>query len=1003
MSHPLVIVGPVISCVYCGGAHARPADIKQCWLDQQSGAAPVTPAAPDAPVVARLRRGPAGLGRHVVVTPGQPTPAEWEGCERLEVGTPELAAPQAITERLAEAAHARRSSVIELGVDLDPWRRPHDVERRPQHEIGPGFTFWIDELHHLIWSNAIDARTPQAQWSHVTDAVALGAVLAGDDQPGDIEVSGIGPVWIDGGQVGHTSPVDGIDVIHAVQIANRRLATALPNVTRAELAPDQLAAVTHAAGSARIIAPAGSGKTRVLTERARHLLSTWRVPPAALSLVAFNKRAQQEISARTADLPGLNVRTLNSIALAIVNGTPPFAPQRRQWRTIDEGEVRSILGRFVQSPRKLNVDPLAPWIDALSLLRLGLVDPTEVEARYGGDVDGLTEVWPLYADALDRAGGVDFDDQIRRAIDVLLTQPDARVAAQRACRVLLVDEFQDLTPAHLLLIRLLAGCGGTVFGVGDDDQTIYGYNGADPGWLIDFDRWFGGAGDHPLEVNYRCPAGVVDVADRLLRHNQRRVPKTIRAAAPTVAGDPGWSVAGADDPVAATVGAVRGAIATGGRPADIAVLTRVNATLAPVQVALLAAGVPVNGGVGREFLQRTAVRAAMAWLRLAGGAPFTPSDVGEALRRPSRALHPRVRDWVGEQRDVAGLLRLADRITNEKDAARIADFAGDVGRLQTLARTADAQRLLAVLVDEIGLAGAVASLDTNRHGMNRSAQGDDLLALRQLARLHATPTTFESWLTSALATPPDTSGVALATVHRVKGQEWPFVVVHMAADDQFPHRLADDAEEERRLFHVAITRASRHVSIVTGEHPSPFVAELTNEPDPRQMAPTSGTRATARAAVPSPARERLDHPLLERDRVMAVVGLVLVDQGQEWIITALEPAAAVAERNGSIRKFALGEKVETIGRQRGALRPRSGDVEDASVRMFDALRRYRDRVRDGKPAYTVFDDKTLVALATALPTDTQSLAAVKGIGPAKLEQYGDDLIGIATEALVPTA
>ena len=98
---------------------------------------------------------------------------------------------------------------------------------------------------------------------------------------------------------------------------------------------------------------------------------------------------------------------------------------------------------------------------------------------------------------------------------------------------MLVDEFQDLTPAHLLMIRLLSSPGGAVFGVGDDDQTIYGYNGADPAWLIDFAELFPGSGSHPLEVNYRCPAGIVDVVDRLLRHNHRRVAKTIRAASTT--------------------------------------------------------------------------------------------------------------------------------------------------------------------------------------------------------------------------------------------------------------------------------------------------------------------------------------------------------------------------------------------------------------------------------------------------------------------------------------
>ena len=125
--------------------------------------------------------------------------------------------------------------------------------------------------------------------------------------------------------------------------------------------------------------------------------------------------------------------------------------------------------------------------------------------------------------------------------------------------MLLVDEFQDLTPAHHLLVRLLAGPEGCVFGVGDDDQTIYGFNGADPQWLIDFAQHFPHAGDHPLEVNYRCPADVVAAAAMLLQHNTRRVPKTIRAASTTT----GMVVEGGDDPVAATVGII--AVSTDGR------------------------------------------------------------------------------------------------------------------------------------------------------------------------------------------------------------------------------------------------------------------------------------------------------------------------------------------------------------------------------------------------------------------------------------------------------
>lgn len=127
---------------------------------------------------------------------------------------------------------------------------------------------------------------------------------------------------------------------------------------------------------------------------------------------------------------------------------------------------------------------------------------------------------------------------------------------------------------------------------------------------------------------------------------------------------------------------------------------------------------------------------------------------------------------------------------------------------------------------------------------------------------------------------------------------------------------------------------------------------------------------------------------------MAVPGLVLVDQGQEWLVTGLEPEAAVAEFGGATRRFRIGAKVETVGKQRGQLGARSGDVTEQSVLAFDQLRSYRDRARAGKPAYTVFDDKTLAAIATALPVDLTELARVKGVGPAKLEQYGDDVVAL---------
>jgi DNA helicase-2/ATP-dependent DNA helicase PcrA len=651
--------------------------------------------------------------------------------------------------------------------------------------------------------------------------------------------------------------------------------------------------------------------------------------------VAFNRRAQEELKERTADLPGLQVRTLNSLALAILNGTAPFARNTRSLATIGEPEVRRVLSGLINLPRRRNTDPLAPWIEALSQIRLGLRDPADVEELYDGDVAGLRDVWPQYQRELDRRGWVDFDGQIYGAILALLTEPEVRKAAQKVCQVLCVDEFQDLTPAHILMIRLLGGPEAAVFGVGDDDQTIYGYSGADPAWLIDFDKLFPGSGAHPLEINYRCPADLVAVVERLLRHNRRRVPKLIRAAPSRDPKPQGWSTVTSGDPVADTAGSVGELLRSGTQPSEIAVLARVNSVLAPVQVELVNKMIPVAGGVGLEFLERTAVRAFLAWMRLGQG-DFGPADLVEALRRPSRPLHPRCTTWVSEQSDVAGLQRLAIRLRDERESQRVMDFATDIERLGAAitagASTSDCVRLI---IDEYGLGPSVSTVDASRRGMNRSSQGDDLTALRQLARLQADPQQFEEWLRKSLSTTSDADGVLLSTVHRVKGQQWPQVILHFADREQFPHRLSEDADEERRLFHVALTRAQSHVSIVTGSDPSRFVTELTTEPD--LMAPEPAPTVPIRSAV--------------------------------------------APKS----KTAAGVDIETMS--------------PASRRTYELLRVYRSEVKGTRPAYLVFDDATLTAISDALPESLSELAAIRGIGPTKLELHGDAVLEAVQQAL----
>ncbi len=256
------------------------------------------------------------------------------------------------------------------------------------------------------------------------------------------------------------------------------------------------------------------------------------------------------------------------------------------------------------------------------------------------DVVGLDDVSVRYRELLGKRNEADFDEQVVGAIDRLLADAGFRHRAQRYARLLLVDEFQDLTPAHMLLFRLLSGPAGEVFGVGDDDQTIYGYAGATPDWLVRFADFFPGSADHALEVNYRCPAQVVTAASNLLSRNALRVAKRIRPGPDAVQDASALSI---------VVGETAAGPPDRGRvmdllnsadPSSVAVLSRVNASLAPVQVVLGHHGVATHGGVDQAFSDpgRGRCRPVVALGRnLSGWHPASRRPA--ACRPPSQTRH----------------------------------------------------------------------------------------------------------------------------------------------------------------------------------------------------------------------------------------------------------------------------------------------------------------------------------------------------------------------------
>ena len=614
----------------------------------------------------------------------------------------------------------------------------------------------------------------------------------------------------------------------------------MPSPLLSSLNPEQLAAVTLPHGSALILAGAGSGKTRVLTTRIAWLLATGQASPLSVLAVTFTNKAAKEMLLRLSALTPVNTRgmwigTFHGLCNRMLRTHYRDAGLPQLFQIMDTQDQLALIKRLYKAH---GIDDDRFPARQLQTLINGAKEeglrPNQVEAD-DEFVRRQVEHFALYEEACRREGVVDFPELLLRTFELLSRHDALREHYQHRFSHLLVDEFQDTNALQDRWLRLLAGPHTAVFAVGDDDQSIYAFRGANVANMQHFERDFV-TPEAPvklvkLEQNYRSHGHILDAANALIKHNQTRLGKNL------------WTVDGKGEPVRAyaapsdvdeaafIVDVVKGLVDDAVSPSEIALLYRSNAQSRVLEHALFNAAMPYRVYGGMRFFERAEVKHALAYLRLLAA----PDDDGAFLRVvnfPPRGVGARTLEALQDQARSAGtsLWQAARQTTvGGRAGASVAAFLKQVDAM----RASTAGLPLAERVEHIVQASGLREhYGAEKDGQDRIENLQELVNAAESFVREAdlqvageaeveTGDALTAFLAHAALEAGETqaaegrAALQLMTVHAAKGLEFHTVFVTGLEEGLFPHENSlseyDGVEEERRLAYVAITRARRRL------------------------------------------------------------------------------------------------------------------------------------------------------------------------------------------------
>ena len=639
----------------------------------------------------------------------------------------------------------------------------------------------------------------------------------------------------------------------------------LPKMTLLdELNSGQRDAATAIEGPVLILAGAGTGKTRAITYRIAHLIDQG-VPGSAILAVTFTNKAAGQMKERVRDLlvrKGLAfddpwIGTFHSFSAWLLRREAPRLGLPRDFKIYDADDQTAAVKLALE---QINVkDPgekIRGLLERISFAKNHAMTPAQVasEAARRNDPLGVTasKVYEAYEKILRKAGALDFDDLLLRAVQALREFPEARANWQKRFRYIHVDEYQDTNRVQYDLLRLLVGESRNLCVVGDEDQSIYRWRGADIGNILRFDEDYPGARVVRLEENYRSTQTILDAAAGVVANNKRRLGKflkTTKGAGSTL----GFFEARDSKGEAEYVGDRIRVLHADDPAAHVAILYRTNSQSRAFEEALRARGMRYRMLGGFSFYQRAEVKDALAYARLA---IFPDDDIAflRVINTPPRGIGKTTVDSlsaIAREQDASlwvALGKLLEGASSGRAIAPLKDFRTLIEGLQQESATATPAELLTSILNRSGYMDMLVQRDSSEDTARADNLNELVNAMAEGAERGETLTDFldRAALVSDSDNFDEDALITLMTLHSAKGLEFEHVFLTGMEEGIFPHSRSqndnEELEEERRLCYVGMTRAKDTLTLtravyrrmygserLTGSLPSRFLAEIPGE------------------------------------------------------------------------------------------------------------------------------------------------------------------------------